>query len=336
MTNGCSRAEILAGAIGLGEATEAEREEYRKHIVTCASCLAALGGEREIERVMSTIGQARDAETWEPIPRRLGERTRTRAWTAGAAVLAAAVLISFGAHALLATTVRAPSTAPKTVAVEHVTPLHVTLEKRAPVKAPAPPVRVAKAAPTPKSIVVVHTVIERHGNNLTQTTTQTTTTQTEVAQAPIPEVTAPASNVPIWRRDEAMPAQGGSAPPAATPAPVLGGRAESMAVTPVTVVRDPLPLGGDAAIKPQPPAIAYAEDAQGTTAFEVQVDERGFPTKCTITKHSGYRILDDAVCKAAMAARYSPRLVNGKATPGVYRDAFTFRATDQDDGIPQQ
>ncbi|HEX8805370.1 MAG TPA: energy transducer TonB, partial [Candidatus Aquilonibacter sp.] len=65
-------------------------------------------------------------------------------------------------------------------------------------------------------------------------------------------------------------------------------------------------------------------------------DEHGVATKCTITKHSGYRVLDDAVCKAAMAVNYLPRLVNGKATPGVYRDAFTFRATNEDDGIPQQ
>jgi TonB family protein len=336
VTNGCSRAEILAGAIALGEATEAEREEYRNHIATCASCLAGLGGEREIERVISTIAQARDAETWEPVARRLGERSRTRAWRTGAALLAAAVMIVFGLHALRATTVHAPSSQPRTVAVKHDVPSREILANDIPVRVPSPPpVHVAKAAPTPKSMVVVHNVIERHGNNVTQTTTQTTTTQTEVAEAPVAVATAPASDVPIWRRDEAMPAQRGSAQPAATPAAVLGGRAESMAVTPVAVVHDVQPLGGDAAIKPQPPPIAYAEDAQGTTAFEVQVDERGFPTKCTITKHSGYKVLDEAVCKAAMAARYSPRLVNGKATPGVYRDAFTFRATNEDDGIPQ-
>jgi TonB family protein len=201
----------------------------------------------------------------------------------------------------------------------------------------APPPRiVAKASPQPRSMVVTHTVIERHGNKVTQTTTQTTTTQTDVADAPIAQATAPASNVPIWRRDEAMPVQRNStAQQAATASPVLGGRAESMAVTPVTVVRDVLPLGGDAAIKPQIPAIAYAEGAQGTTAFEVQVDERGNPIKCTITKKSGYLALDNAVCKAAMAAKYSPKLVNGKSVPGLYRDAFTFRpASDEDTPQP--
>ncbi|MGB6984718.1 MAG: TonB family protein [Candidatus Aquilonibacter sp.] len=334
MTKGCSRAEILGGAIALGEASEAEREEYRNHIATCASCLAALGGEREIERVMASVAQARDAETWEPIPRRLSDGSRVRVWTTGAAVLAAALAISFGVHALLATTVRAPSIEPKPVAVEHVTPFHVALEHRARVAAATVPV--AKATQRPPSMVVVHNVIERHGNAVTQTTTQTTTTQTEVAMAPIAQITAPASNVPIWRRDEAMPSSRSSAQPATTATPVLGGRAEAMAVTPVTVVRDVLPLGGDAAIKPQPAPIAYAEGAQGTTAFEVQVDEHGLPTKCTITKTSGYRALDVAVCKAAMAARYSPRIVNGKATPGLYRDAFTFRpATDEDTPQPQ-
>jgi TonB family protein len=336
VTNGCSHAEILAGAIALGEATEAEREEYRNHIATCASCLAGLGGEREIERIMSTVAQARDTETWEPVARRFGERSRTRAWRAGAAVLAAAVVIALGTYMTLASLVRAPAAAPKIAHTE--TPAHLALPNYVAVKVPSPPPATAKpiATPRPPAIVMSHTVIERHGNKVTQTTTQTTTTQTDVAEAPVAVATAPASDVPIWRRDEAMPAQRRSAQPATTPAPVLGGRAESMAVTPVTVVHEASPLGGDAAIKPQLPPIAYAEDAQGTTAFEVQVDEHGLPTKCTITKKSGYLVLDNAVCKAAMAARYSPRLVNGKAAPGIYRDAFTFRAANQDDGVPQQ
>ena len=328
MNNQCGRAEVLAGAIALGEADEAQREEYRKHVAHCGSCLESLGGEREIERVMAVVAQARDAETWEPAQRRLGERSRTRIWQAAAAALAAALAVSFSVHALLPALVHAPSIAPKTVALAHVAPLHAGPRKRVAVSVPAPPRKVAKAAsPRRRSIVVIHNVITHHGNVVTQTTTSTT----EVAQAqPAPVVTVPASNVPIWRRDEAMPPLT-TQPPAATSAPVFAGRAESMDVTPVTTVRNVMPLGGDAAINPRPAPIAYAEDAEGTTAFEVEVDERGIPTKCTITKSSGYRVLDVAVCKAAMAARYSPRLVNGKATPGVYRDAFTFRATNDDD-----
>lgn len=331
MTNQCSRTESLAGAIALGEATQTEREEYRKHIATCASCLGALGGEREIERVMSTVAQARDSETWEPLPRRVASGSRARVWRTGAAVLAAAIAISFGVHAMVAAVVRLPAIEPHVANVEHATTFHVALEQR-PHVAPAAQPPLAKPSPAPRSMVVVHNVVERHGNKVTQTTTQTT----EVAEAPIPRVTAPASNVPIWRRDEAMPSQRG-AQAETSAVPLLAGRAESIAVAPLTTVRDVVPLGGDAAIKPRPAPIAYAENAQGTTAFEVSVDERGMPTKCTITKSSGYLALDVAVCKAAMAARYSPRLVNGKPTVGVYRDAFTFRpASDEDSGIPQE
>jgi TonB family protein len=58
------------------------------------------------------------------------------------------------------------------------------------------------------------------------------------------------------------------------------------------------------------------------------VDDRGVPTKCTITKASGYLVLDEAVCRAAMRARFVPRTINGRAVLGIYRDAFTFRSSD--------
>jgi len=321
----CARAEILAGAVALGEASDAEREAYRNHVATCAACLRTLGGEREIERVMATVARARDEETWEPAPRPLERRSRVALLGSGAAVLAAALVVSFWLHVLPAAMVRTPATGPKVAqagnAPAHLADVHVGIEPR-PRVAAAPHRTGASPAPR-RAIVVVHNVVTQNGNAVTQTTTQTT----EVAEAPV----APASNVPIWRRDEAMPQQQQSAQPASTQAPVIGGRAESISVAPLTIVRDVMPLGGDAAINPRPAPIAYSEDAQGTTAFEVLVDERGAPTKCTITKSSGYLVLDEAVCKAAMAARYSPRTVNGKATPGVYRDAFTFRAGDDDD-----
>ena len=334
MTQNCSRAEILAGAIALGEASEAEREDYRLHIATCSSCRGALGGEREIERVMSAVARARDGETWEPLPRRRGERSRARIWRTGFTVLAAALVISFAVHVLAAALLRAPAQ-PSLANVERDTSaFHVRLEKPVPVAVPSAPSRaprIAKATPAPRRMIVVHNVVERHGSAVTQTTTQTTV----VAQAPAPQITAPASNVPIWRRDEAMPLEH-PAQPATNAVPVLAGHAESLAVAPLTTIRDVVPVGGDAAIKPRPAAIAYEENAQGTTAFEVLVDERGMPAKCTITKSSGYLALDVSVCKAAMAARYSPRTVNGKPTMGIYRDAFTFRpASDDDSGIPQ-
>jgi len=69
----------------------------------------------------------------------------------------------------------------------------------------------------------------------------------------------------------------------------------------------------------------------------VLVDERGIPTKCVITKSSGYSILDKAVCKAAVAVRYTPKNIDGRPVAGTYRDAFTFRMTpDQSvEGIPK-
>ena len=62
----CNQAEVLAGAIALGEATDAERQAYRGHVATCSSCLRANGGEHEIERTMACVGQARNDETWDP------------------------------------------------------------------------------------------------------------------------------------------------------------------------------------------------------------------------------------------------------------------------------
>jgi TonB family protein len=327
----CARAEILAGAIALDEATAAERDEYRRHIAGCARCLNELRGEREIERVMSTVVDARESETWDPVPVRWREpaRTRRRVFATGAFAVASAVALALGLHATIGVSSEPASPAQIAVApTVRETIFHVALESR-PHPKPKPTVVAAAApAPAPKRVnaprlVVVHSVITRRGNNVTQTTIATT----EVADAPIPQMTAPPSNVPIWRRDEAMPRAN-----VPSPAPVLTGRAESIAVAPVPIVRDVEPIGGDAAINPRPAPIAYAENAYGTTAFEVTVDERGLPVRCAITKSSGFAALDVSVCKAAMTARYQPRLINGKATLGVYRDAFTFRElSDQDD-----
>jgi TonB family protein len=99
----------------------------------------------------------------------------------------------------------------------------------------------------------------------------------------------------------------------------------TVAIAPSYATRDPAPIGGETAINPNPPEIAYAQGAAGTTVFEVMIDERGNPTKCTITKSSGFLALDKSVCDAAMNAHYTPQTVSGKAQPGVYRDAFTFR-----------
>ncbi|HEY5340625.1 MAG TPA: TonB family protein [Candidatus Aquilonibacter sp.] len=334
MNDQCARSEVLAGAIALGEATAAQRDDYRRHISSCTRCLDALGGERQIERVMARVVQARESEVWEPVAVRWNARTRRVApWHAGVLVVGIALVASFGIHTALALAIR-PAPAVR-VAVENVpvAKFHVTLEHRAkaaPVPAPravAPRVVVARTMPSrpaveTKRMLVVHSVIARRGKDVTQMTTTTT----EVAVAPIPQITAPPSNVPIWRRDQALPR-----PPNLASAPVLTGHAESMAVAPITVIRDVEPLGGDAAISPHPAPIAYAQGAFGTTAFEVQVDDHGLPTHCSITKSSGFASLDVSVCRAAMHVRYMPRTINGKPTDGIYRDAFTFRQLDNND-----
>ena len=64
----------------------------------------------------------------------------------------------------------------------------------------------------------------------------------------------------------------GTAPPAPQ-------RAESIAVMPAPgITRDAVPLGGEYAIVPHPPAIAYYERRRGyDRVLEVSVDERGAP-----------------------------------------------------------
>jgi TonB family protein len=321
----CARAEILAGALALGEATDAERDEYRGHIAACASCLGAIGGEREIERTMATVRIARDSEVWEPALTAASiQRTHaSRAWGFGLSAAAIAVVASLAIHALLVSQIR-----PMTVAqVRESSPpaqfMHLTIERRAPtVAAPAP-----KPTVFEPSIVVVHNVITL---KRAQTTVVAESLPYKTDKSPQAE-----SNVPVWRRDEPLKTQPQAQPVTvaaqASAAPILQGRAESIYVAPNDTVRDVAPLGGDTAINPRPPMIAYSMGAEGTTAFEVSVDERGVPQKCTITKPSGYLVLDRAVCKAAMQARFLPRMVNGRAVAGVYRDAFTFRSQNNTD-----
>jgi hypothetical protein len=184
----CTSAEELAGAIAIGEATDAERDAYRAHLAKCARCLRDLGGEREIERIMSVAARARDEERWEPDLRATFARRRTPryAWGAVAAV-AAAVALFVG----------------------------------------------VRATERPKPAVPVHASISaQEAGALAALNTQ-------------------------------------SMPP-------REGRAESLVVGATTY----------------------------STAFEVNVDERGTPLRCAITKSSGDRALDESVCRAAMHQRY--------------------------------
>ncbi|MEO6836456.1 MAG: TonB family protein, partial [Candidatus Tumulicola sp.] len=320
--------------VALGEASDAERDAYRRHLSGCRRCVSALGGERDIERTMQVVASARDGEGWEPDVRvALRDRVHAKryAWRVGLSTLAAAVLVSIGVHAFVAAGVKRIGVTTKNPIVIGYDGQKIVLERRL-----APPVRpVSRAATVGHDVIIVHNVVTLKRPRLT---------------APVP---AARNAVPPARAAVPPGAQHHSKSPSATviaalspsqrdkrsvaalrtseTAPPPAQRAESIAVAPSTVViRDVFPLGGENAIVPRPASIAYYENAEGTTAVDVSVDARGLPVKCTITKASGYLVLDEAVCRAAMHARYSPRSINGRAVSSLYHDAFTFRSGADD------
>jgi hypothetical protein len=95
----CAQAEMLAGAIALGEANEAQRNSYRAHLAACPRCCAELGGEREIERVMALPADASKAERWAPDLRHVHRRARPQRALQWAAVLGAIAMLIFGVRA---------------------------------------------------------------------------------------------------------------------------------------------------------------------------------------------------------------------------------------------
>ena len=322
----CQRAEILAGAIALGEASDGERETYRSHLSGCESCVRSLGGERSIERTMAYLHEARDSETWDPdmtrsIREKMNPRSRVLGWSVGtvAACFALALAIRvFTGGGTAQTVALAP-----TDAYGQIQPIefeHAPKRERS---------TATVAGPQRTHIVVVHNVV-------------TLTRPAQIAAippAPLQRKASPAlrpaivafhvptgatNGVPVWR-------QGGGAITTfgrATVAQSNSTQIATIAIAPGYAMREAAPIGGENAINPVPAPIAYAQGAEGTTVFEVVIDGRGAPTKCSITKSSGYLSLDDAVCKAAMKAHYTPRMVGGHAVPGVYDDAFTFRQGD--------
>ena len=89
----CDAAQRLAGTIALGEASDDQRVAYRGHLAVCQRCVRELGGERDIERTMAVVAQARDAESWEPDLRAVLAKGRKRrfSWAYGVALAAAAL-----------------------------------------------------------------------------------------------------------------------------------------------------------------------------------------------------------------------------------------------------
>lgn len=69
------------------------------------------------------------------------------------------------------------------------------------------------------------------------------------------------------------------------------------------------------------PPGARRENREGTTRYEVAVDEKGAPTGCTIIKSSGHQDLDDRTCQLVMKrAKFKPASDDtGQAVPGIFR-----------------
>ncbi len=340
--NSHNRAEVLAGAIALGEATDEERVEYRRHLAECGPCLQSLGGEHELERLNNVVQQAHMSEMWEPDVRGpLLDRVNTaprRIAKYGLGILAVGLVLSLIGHFVVGSSLAQirPSLAdPLVINYEG---NKIVLERRS-VRDEKPPV-----AAQPK-MMITHNIVQ-----LSRPAAVSSNSHAVVVRVPKPvrhyhevamaapvsdqasksssdngDVAAANPSEPSWRSamHPARPAYNTTAA-----APNLNStRAESLTIAASYTMRDAVPEGGETAINPQPSAIAYQEGAEGTSAFEVMIDENGNPTKCVITKGSGYLVLDTATCKAAMKVHYRPKMLNGHPVPGIYRDAFTFLST---------
>ena len=80
------------------------------------------------------------------------------------------------------------------------------------------------------------------------------------------------------------------------------------------------------------PQKAFDREWRGTTNFEVLVAPDGSPAKCTITKSSGYDVLDRTTCFGAMhRARFTPaRGPDGSPAYGIYRSQVVWHRPDQE------
>lgn len=356
-TNLHERIEALAGAIALGEATDEERNEYREHIASCAECLNALGGEREIERVAGSVHDARESEVWQPDLRDVvAARTQrsTRRLRVGLGIVSFCLAVSFGVHVLgaLAAARLTPSAGAPVVINAGAT--RIVLEQRTASAAGVKPV--PPAAPQ-RRMIVEHNVVQIARQPVQAASAQVLPLKPDVKEQiaaitvhpdrrpAAPQLHPGKSNIPIWRRsgntqDSWRTVATTTTTSLTETAPqTFTHSAESMQLASPHTMREAAPVGGETAINPKPAMIAYDEGAEGTSVFEVLIDREGNPTRCIITKSAGYTVLDGAVCKAAMQAHYTPKIVDGRAVPGVYHDAFTFRMSEDDqsiEGVPKQ
>lgn len=110
MIDDCARAEVIAGALALQEATDAERDAYRRHLAQCSRCADELLGELEFERMGRVLVQARSDERWEPDVRGAFQRRKARsAWRFGLASIGAASVAAAACLVLLFAGRQAPA-----------------------------------------------------------------------------------------------------------------------------------------------------------------------------------------------------------------------------------
>lgn len=338
------RAEMLAGAIALGEATDEERLQYRQHLAECSACVHDFGGEHEVERVASTVAQAREGEIWEPDLRgAVASRfaSRKKVWRFSLGMLSIALAVSFAIHAAIASGFgRLSPTLADPITIAGV---RITLDHRAPATPkPLPPI-------PQRRLTIVHNVVQMSRAPIAPIVPPDVhIARAEHKKQPAPpqeiatvtvhprtvEPSGGESKIPVWRRGAGSDPWSAIATTTTTAysgsAPQTAERTTPIQINAVYTTHEAAPVGGETALAPKPAMIAYEQVPEGTwtSVFEVTIDERGNPTKCTITGTSGYPVLDEAVCKAAMTARYTPKTVNGRTVNGTYRDAFTWRMSD--------
>jgi hypothetical protein len=97
------RFEVLAGAVILGEASDAERAQFAAHAAACALCGTAAD---DAGGVRAAFARARGAETWrpalgDPVARRLREAGNSR-FHSTVGVLGAAVALSLALNVVFA------------------------------------------------------------------------------------------------------------------------------------------------------------------------------------------------------------------------------------------
>jgi periplasmic protein TonB len=74
------------------------------------------------------------------------------------------------------------------------------------------------------------------------------------------------------------------------------------------------------------PAAAKRANQQGTVYFTLDIDTRGCPTACHVTRSSGYETLDDATCPILMRrARFQLAVdASGTPIPTTWSNKFTW------------